>query len=119
MLGIEIPGNREIGSRGWVKSSALVLHGYGHSFARFTSATNPNQFAGIETVTVEDCIVKSFSKSESHTGHLAENAVRFFDHAGQPVYHWGNGFDFTRHLGINFKAGGIVVRSYEVSLQTR
>jgi len=119
MFGIEIPDNRGIGNRGGVKSSPLVLDDYGQTFAQFTSAMNLNQFAGIETVTVKDCIVESFPKSESDSGLLAENAVRFFDHSSQSVHQRGNRFDFTRHLGINFEAGSTVVRSHELGLQTR
>src|SRR5580700_2476711 len=103
VVGTEIFGTRRIGNRFRVKSLSLVLDDQGYPLFQVTAATNLNQLVTIETIAVNHCIVESFPKSQFNRGLLAGNATRSFDQSHQTVDQWGDGFDFTRHPGLDLE----------------
>jgi hypothetical protein len=64
-------------------------------------------------------IAESLAKCKSNGWLLAENEMRFFDQSNHSVHQRGDGFDFTRHSGLNFEARIAPGRSHELGSQRR
>jgi hypothetical protein len=76
-----------------------------------------DKLAGIESVAVTHCIVESLSKGQFNGQLFAREAARLLDQANYSLQEWRNGFDVTRHQGLDFEARITPTSSYGLDSQ--
>jgi hypothetical protein len=60
---------------------------------------------GIQPIAMNDCVIQSFPERQLDRVFLARNAMGPFDEPHQPVCQRRDGFDFTRHPGLDLEQG--------------
>jgi hypothetical protein len=84
---------------------AVVLDYNEHSLSQLTSTANLNQLVSVHLIAVNDCIAQSLPKRQFNGALISGNAARSFDQSHQPVCQRRDGFDFTRHPGLDLEQG--------------
>jgi hypothetical protein len=103
VIGFQSFDRQRVGNRIGIKPLPAVCHDNGHSISQRTSTANPNQLVGVHPIAVNDCIAQSFPKCQFNGALISGNAARSFDQSHQPVCHRRDGFDFTRHPGLDLE----------------
>jgi hypothetical protein len=97
----------------------VVRDDNGHSLSQLTLATDLNQLVSVHPIAVNDCVAQSLAKRQFNGGLIADNAARTLDHAHQTVHQRRDGFDLTRHPGLNFEQTTTRTRSGKCCSQSR